>query len=232
MVWNFNLGNIAINAGYNYSEDYRNFLDAFDDKLIYIGGKQAIAGGASIALGELVAAIDAMYNMKPAQSVYDLYAGAKVAYDVIPGKFNADVVLGIAADLGTNAHHGTNEDVLDLTYAMKTINPNFIDLYYSHYGLEDVRAASYVDSEGNVVKNVGVAASENWQYYTALARSMSNGTIDTTSAAKAALAIRIRPGFSYKVGRNTFDAHMNLVNFFDGDGSYQIKFPVLWRVDF
>lgn len=219
-----NAGALTANLGFNYAEDYQNFLDAFDDGLIYIGGKQAVAGGVEYSIGDLYAAIDAMYNLEPAQSVYDLYAGAKVAYDVIPGKFNADVLFGVAADLGTNAHHGTDEDVADLTYAMKTINADFIDLYYSHVALEDLRAATY---NGKAVS--GVAASQNWQYYTALARTMSNGQIDTTSASKAAIATRIRPGFTYNTGKNEFGAHVNLVNFFDGDGSYQVKFPVYWK---
>ena len=227
-----NLGTLTANLGFNYSEDYVNFLDAFDDKLIYIGGKQAIAGGVTYTLNDLAIALDAMYNLKPSQSVYDLYSGAKVAYALIPGKFNIDALVAVALDLGTNTHHGTVEDDKDLTYAMKTINPNFVDLYYSHVALEDIRAVAFVDANNNVVNNDGVAASQNWQYYTALARTMSNGNLDTTSVAKAAVATRIRPGFTYTTGRNDFAAHINFVNFFDGDGSYQITFPVSWKVNF
>ena len=156
------------------------------------------------------------------------------------------MLLGVAMDLGTNAHHGTDEDDLDLQNAAKSIKAEFIDLYYSHYALEDIRAAvgdpdhpnarnantglGYVATKPDY--NTGVAANQNWQYYTALSRMMSNGNIDMTSAAKAALAVRIRPGFTYWTGHNEFGAHVNLVNFFDGDGSYQIKFPVYWKWTF
>lgn len=223
-----NLGAISANLGYNYSEDYTDFLDAFDNGLIKIHGKQAIAGSASFVAGDLKVMADAMYNLKKQQSVYDLYAGAKVAYDLVPGKFNADLLLGVAMDMGTNAHHGTEEDDKDLKAAMDSINKNFIDLYYSHVALEDIRAAVAKDEKWNDY----VAASQNWQYYTALARTMSNGNLDTTSAAKAALALRIKPGFTYTTGKNEFGAHVDVTNFFDKDGSYQIKFPVYWKWTF
>ena len=223
-----NMGALSANLGYNYSEDYYGFLDAFDDGLITIGGKQAIAGGVSFVAGDLKLMADAMYNLKKAQSVYDIYAGLKAAYDLVPGKFNVDVLFGVAADLGTNNHHGTEEDDNDLKNAMTTINGNFIDLYYSHAALEDLRATAGKDG----LANDGVAASQNWQYYTALARTMSNGNLDTTSAAKAAVAIRLKPGFTYNTGKNEFGAHVNFVNFFDKDGSYQIKFPVYWKWTF
>ena len=161
-----------------------------------------------------------------------MYAGAKVAYDLVPGKFNADLLLGVAMDLGTNAHHGTEEDDKDLTAAAGSISAQFIDLYYSHVALEDIRAAVGYKKDGTAVWNDGVAASQNWQYYTALARTMSNGNLDTTSAAKAALALRIKPGFTYTTGKNEFGAHVDVTNFFDKDGSYQIKFPVYWKWTF
>lgn len=252
---NVNLGAITANLGYNYSENYTTFLDVFDNGLIKIGGKQAIAGGVTFVAGDLKLAADAMYNMKKSQSVYDMYAGLKAAYDVVPGKFNADILLGVAMDLGTNTHHGTEEDDKDLLFAATTINANFVDLYYAHYALEDVRAAvgdnvtvtpagkkvnNAVEGQGGLGYvadttrdyNVGVAANENWQYYTALSRTMANGNIDTTSAAKAALAVRVRPGFTYTTGKNEFQAHVDLTNFFDHDGSYQIKFPVAWKWTF
>ena len=241
-----NLGSITAKLGYNYSENYTNFLDAFDDGLIQIGGKQAIAGGVTFVAGDLSLGAEAMYNMNKKQSVYDMYAALKAAYDVVPGKFNADVILGVAMDMGTNAHHGTDEDDKDLAYAATTIKAEFIDLYYSHYALEDIRAAVGDPTKPNAAQanvglgyvaakpdyNTGVAASENWQYYTALSRTMANGNIDTTSAAKAALAVKVRPGFTYTTGKNQFQAHVNLVNFFDHDGSYQISFPVSWKWSF
>ena len=229
------LGAFAANLGYNFatpsSENagYRDFLDAFDDGLIIISGKQAVAGSVSYKpLDVLIIAADAMYNLSPKESVYDLYTGLKVAYDLVPGKFNTDILVGLAADLGTNAHHGTIEDDFDLKNAMHTINANFIDLYYANVGCEDDRALRMRNGEPNAFLN----ASENWQQYTALSREMSNGQLDTTSAAKAALAVRVRPGFTYFTGRNEFGAHVNLVNFFDGDGSYQIRFPLYWKCNF
>lgn len=254
-----NMGAIAANIGYNYAENYMDF-DAFDDGLIKISGKDIVAASASFVAGDLKVMADIMSNLKKYQSVYDVYAGAKVVYDLVPGKFQADMLLGVAMDLGTNAHHGTDEQVNDLNHAATTINGNFIDLYYSHLALEDIRATLYptttnpkVTTEywgGNAANgikiqtidynakdngqsgNANVAASQNWQYYTALSRMMSNNTIDMTSAAKAAIAVRIRPGFTYWTGKNEFGAHVNLVNFFDGDGSYQIKFPVYWKWTF
>ncbi len=255
-----NMGAIAANIGYNYAENYMDF-DAFDDGLIKISGKDIVAGSVSFVAGDLKIMADAMTNLKKYQSVYDVYAGAKVVYDLVPGKFQADMLLGVAMDLGTNAHHGTDEQVKDLKHAMTTINGNFIDLYYSHLALEDIRATlyptttipkvtttywdnnnpatgiksqtiEYDKSDDSSKGNANVAASQNWQYYTALSRMMSSNQIDMTSAAKAALAVRIRPGFTYWTGKNEFGAHVNLVNFFDGDGSYQIKFPVYWKWTF
>ena len=243
-----NMGAIAANLGYNYSENYTDFLDAFGDGLIKIRGTQAVAGSVSFVAGDLKLMADAMYNLNKKQSVYDVYAGLWAKYDVVPGKFNADLLLGVAMDLGTNAHHGTEKDDEDLKAAMASINPAFIDLYYGHYALEDVRAVWGFDSYASAsakaasteqgktfkgeVNNSPAAASKNWQYYTALSRQMANGNMDTTSAAKAALAVRVKPGFTYTTGNNEFGAHVNLVNFFDGDGSYQISFPVYWKWSF
>jgi len=235
------MGALSANVGYNFSEQYTTFLDVFDDGLIKIGGKQAVAASVAFAAGDLKLMADVMSNLKKYESVYDVYAGLKVAYDLVPGKFNVDMLLGLAMDLGTNAHHGTEEEDLALAFAGTTINGNFIDLYYGHHFLEDVRAVA--PNEG---VNVGAGGSDNasatiynnaatrddWQYYTALQRKMSNGTLDTTSAAKAALALRFKPGFTYRTGKNEFGAHINLVNFFDGDGAYQIKFPVYWKWTF
>ena len=64
------------------------------------------------------------------------------------------------------------------------------------------------------------------------AKAAINGNLDMSSAAKAAIALRVRPGFTYWTGKNEFGAHVNFVNFFDGDGSYQIKFPVYWKWTF
>jgi hypothetical protein len=227
-----NLGALSANLGYNFAENYTDFLDVFDNGLIQIRGKQAIAGSVAFVAGDLKLMVDALSNLNKKESVYDLYAGAKVAYDLVPGKFNVDLLLGMAMDLGTNAHHGTQEDDLDLKAAMGSIKGQFIDLYYGHAALEDVRAAAGWNKDDGVIWNNGVAASQNWQYYTALARTMANGNLDTTSAAKAALAVRIKPGFTYNTGKNEFGAHVDVTNFFDGDGSYQIKFPVYWKWTF
>ncbi|MBQ9538061.1 MAG: hypothetical protein IJU95_02225 [Treponema sp.] len=223
-----NMGALSATLGYNFAENNVSFLDVFDDGLINIRGRQAVAGSVQFVAGDLTVAADAMYNMSKKQSIYDAYAGAKVAYALVPGKFNVDMLVGVALDLGTNAHHGTEEDDRDLTEAMASINGNFIDLYYAHTYLEDTRAA--LNAKGEL--NEGVAASQNWQYYTALKRQMSNGNMDTTSAAKAALALKLKPGFTYTTGNNVFDVHVNFVNFFDGDGSYQISFPVSWQWNF
>jgi len=231
-----NVGPLGVNLGYNLSEDYDNGFDAFDNKLIYIGGKQHVGGGVTFNAGDLSLAVDALTNLSKKESVYDLYAGAKVAYDLLPGKFNIDLLLGMAMDFGTNAHHGTAEDVKDIQNAMKTINASFVDLYYSHIFLEDIRAvAANADPRtqtGGVKYSNTVAASQNWQSYTALQRAMSNGDLDLSSASKAALALRIKPGFTYTTGKNVFAAHVDVSNFFDKDGSYQIKFPVSWTWNF
>ena len=226
-----NMGAIAANIGFNYAENYMSF-NAFDDGLVNIGGKQIVAGSVSFVAGDLKVMADLMTNLKKYQSIYDVYAGAKVVYDLVPGKFQADMLLGVAMDLGTNAHSGTDKQVEDLKHAVSTINGNFVDLYYSHLALEDIRAAAGFNDKKEPYSNPGVAASKNWQYYTALNRMMSNGQIDMTSAAKAALAVRIKPGFTYWTAKNEFGAHVNFVNFFDGDGSYQISFPVYWKWTF
>ena len=72
-----------------------------------IGGHHKINLSATASFGDFTAMFETLFNLFKQQSIYDLYAGAKVGYDLLPGKFNLALSAGIAYDLGNYKSTGS-----------------------------------------------------------------------------------------------------------------------------
>lgn len=95
------IGFINFKLGYTYNGGATKVsLVDFADTKVEIGGhhKANLAVGASF--GDLSVKMDALFNFFKAQSIYDLYAGVAIGYDVVPGKFNVGLQGRVAYDMG------------------------------------------------------------------------------------------------------------------------------------
>jgi len=101
---------LDFNVGYTYNGEATKVspLDFTDDVKVTIGGHHKANLAVSAQFGDFTAQLEALMNFFKAQSVYDLYAGLKVGYDLLPGKFNIALATGVAYDMGnkTNGNQG------------------------------------------------------------------------------------------------------------------------------
>ena len=107
---NASLAFLEINAGYTYNGEATrvSFLD-FDGmglERVYIGGRHRANLAVTAQAGGLQASVEALYNFVNTQSIYDLYAGAKVSYELLPGRFSLWLAAGMAMDLGNKVKDG------------------------------------------------------------------------------------------------------------------------------
>lgn len=95
------IGMIDFKLGYTYNGDATKVsLVDFSDTKVEIGGHHKANLAAGVAFGDLSLKMDALFNFFKTQSVYDLYAGLAVGYDLVPGKFNVGLQGRFAYDMG------------------------------------------------------------------------------------------------------------------------------------
>lgn len=96
---------LDFNVGYTYNGDATrvSFLDFNDDVTIKIGGHHKANLSVAASFGDFTAKLEALMNFFKGQSVYDLYAGLSVGYDLLPGKFNLGLAAGVAYDMGNKS---------------------------------------------------------------------------------------------------------------------------------
>jgi len=92
---------LDFSLGYSYNADATkvSYMDWSDTKVV-IGGHHKANLAVLAAFGDFTAGVDALFNFFKNQSIYDLYAGLKVGYDLLPGKFNIGLRAGVAYDMG------------------------------------------------------------------------------------------------------------------------------------
>lgn len=89
----------SLGYSYNAAATKVSYMD-WDNTAVKIGGRHKANIAVTAAFGDFTAGIDALFNFFKTQSIYDLYAGLKVAYDLLPGKFNIALRTGVAYDMG------------------------------------------------------------------------------------------------------------------------------------
>jgi len=94
---------LNFNLGYTYNGEATqvSYLDFYNTKVV-IGGHHKANLAVSAAFGDFTASLEALMNFFNKQSFYDLYAGLKVGYDLLPGKFNIALATGVAYDMGND----------------------------------------------------------------------------------------------------------------------------------
>jgi len=104
---NASISFIDFNLGYTYNGDATrvSFLDFADPVTVKIGGHHKAHLAVTAAFGDFTAQLETLFNIMKKQSAYDLYAGLKVGYGLLPGKFDLALAAGVAYDLG-NGENG------------------------------------------------------------------------------------------------------------------------------
>ncbi|MBQ9538999.1 MAG: hypothetical protein IJU95_06985, partial [Treponema sp.] len=97
-------------AGYTYNGDavrvsYLDF-DGMGLERVFVGGRHKASASVTARLGGLRVSVDGLYNFNRRQSIYDLYAGARAEYVVIPGKLDLSLAAGLALDFGNESEDG------------------------------------------------------------------------------------------------------------------------------
>lgn len=92
---------IDFNLGYTFNGDATqvSYLD-FSNTKVSIGGHHKANLSVKAAFGDFTANLEALFQFFKNQSIYDLYAGLSVGYDLLPGKFNIGLAAGVAYDMG------------------------------------------------------------------------------------------------------------------------------------
>lgn len=106
---NAGLSFLDFNLGYTYNggKTRVSALDFADSSRVFIGGHHKANLAVTASFGDFTAQLEALMNFFKAQSLYDLYAGLKVGYDLLPGKFNVALRTGVAYDMGNKSKDHT-----------------------------------------------------------------------------------------------------------------------------
>ena len=98
------LGMFTFGGGYTYNGEatrisYIDF-DGTGAERVFIGGHHRANAYVTATAGDFSAALEALVNFVKTQSIYDFYAGLRLGYDLLPGRFNTSVLTGVALDFG------------------------------------------------------------------------------------------------------------------------------------
>ncbi len=219
---NANLGNIFANLGYTYGESAVTVDDW--DGLVKIHGKHKINAAGGVAFGDLTASVEALFNLPVlgSYSIYDLYAGVKVGYDLLPNKFNVGLRVYTAMDIKHSASFGHSgaydpeatiydDDGVAQGHGGSSLSDmEELAFYYLYWG----------DGKWNDAREEKEKEDDKSKY---------NGMLSHYGAAPM---IGITPSVTYRTGKHTFNAAANLEYWLNGDGGYAVKFPVSWTWNF
>jgi len=103
---------LDFSLGYTYNGaatqvSYLDFTETYpDDVKVVIGGHHKANLAVKAAFGDFSASLEALMNFFKSQSFYDLYAGLKVQYGLLPGKFDLFLAAGVAYDMGNKTSGG------------------------------------------------------------------------------------------------------------------------------
>lgn len=99
--------NVNVHVGYTFAKNGNSYnftnigTGKLNDKYARIFGQHFVNASAKVAIADFTVAADVGFNLMTNQSLYDLYAGLSVGYDLVPGKFNIGLASYVGLDLGT-----------------------------------------------------------------------------------------------------------------------------------
>ncbi len=101
---------MQVRAGYTYNgEATRVSLLDFDGmglERVYISGRHKANLAATVELGGWRLCADALWNVRKKQSIYDLYAGLRADYGIIPGTLDLALAAALVLDFGNDRDKG------------------------------------------------------------------------------------------------------------------------------
>ena len=215
-----NMGALEANLGYTYSAASNPTTVDDWDGLVKINGHHKANAYVGFNAGDLGLGLEVLMTPNFKESLYDLYAGVKASYDVIPGKFNAALKAYTAFDFGTN-----KSKHLDWVAA-------------SMWGIADgaalglQRSTYAAAADKNAVADTfgdAVYIDSGYSLYWGSTQKARKNAMQLKGAANM---VGLTPSIKYNTGNNEFGAKACLEYFFNGDGAYAVKFPVYWKWTF
>ena len=219
-------------------------LNDFDDMFKLYGQHVVQLYAQYLIANKLSVGAEAAFNFFSEQSIYDMYFGAKVGYDISP-KVNLGVKATFAFDFGTQLQYNdTNNNKVNPTHALNTaiagnkINDEaYKDSYLKANGAAQSAALyRYANKDWKLSNNTKTQGNEGRGYL---------GDNTDWSGYQAATVISVQPSITYTTGHNTFSgavavdylttaANDPVVNATDDNavGDWFFKFPVSWTYNF
>ena len=159
---------IDFNLGYTYNgaATQVSYLD-FSNTKVSIGGHHKANLSVKAAFGDFTAGLEALFSFFKNQSIYDLYAGLNVGYDLLPGKFNIGVAAGVAYDMG---NYKNSRGVYGTQYREQEADQDYVANYPTKKGsaAKQEIAAPMVEVKPNITYTTGAntfAAALKAQYW-------------------------------------------------------------------
>ena len=81
-------------------------FDGMGLERVFIGGRHKAALAATAEIGDWRLSADALWNVRKKQSVYDLYAGLRADYAILPGKLELSLAAALVLDFGNEREGG------------------------------------------------------------------------------------------------------------------------------
>ena len=244
--------NLNIGLGYTFNRQSTGEGLVFDlwtlgwnyHDMFKIYGQHVAQLEVSYRLGNLSLMAQGAFNFFQNQSVYDMFAGLKVGYDLVPGRVNIGVVGTVAMDFGTQlAWNDSDGNVFNAAESRtgnkaKITDPDFEQSYLNKRGTGDkAMLYRYANSDWKLANNLKANGGNATRGLTG---------VDTDWAGySAAMVISVKPTVSFTAGNNKFDAGMVVdylptaandyyVNSTTDNitGDWFFKFPVSWTYNF
>lgn len=219
-------------------------LNDYNGDLFKVYGQHVVQLYAQYLIAnKLSVGAEAAFNFFSEQSVYDMYFGAKVGYDISP-KVNLGVAATFAFDFGTQLQYNdTNNNKVNPTHALNTaiagnkINDEaYKDSYLKNKAGNGAALYRFANKDWKLANTTKTQGNEGRGYA---------GENTDWSGYQAATVISVKPSITYTTGKNVFSGAVAVdylttaandpVDDATDDnavGDWFFKFPVSWTYNF
>lgn len=213
--------------------DYNGMFKVYGQHVVQLYAQYLIANKLSVGA-------EAAFNFFSEQSIYDMYFGAKVGYDISP-KVNLGVKATFAFDFGTQLEYRDDQNNKvnprnTLAATRKVNDEAYKDSYLKANGATQSAALyRYANKDWKLSNNTTTQRTDRGY----------NGENTDWSGYQAATVISVQPSITYTTGKNVFsgavavDYLTTAANDYVDDatddntvGDWFFKFPVSWTYNF
>ena len=216
--------------------DFNGMFKLYGQHVVQLYAQYLIANKLSVGA-------EAAFNFFSEQSIYDMYFGAKVGYDISP-KVNLGVKATFAFDFGTQLQYNdVNNNKVNPTHALKTDIANnrisdeaYKDSYLKNSASDGAALYRFANKDWKLANTKKTQGNEGRGYA---------GENTDWSGYQAATVISVQPSITYTTGKNVFSgavavdylttAANDAVDDATDDnavGDWFFKFPVSWTYNF